>query len=372
MEANGQVYIVGTGIDLSDRVRAEEELRSKTALLEAQTNATLDGILVINEQQQRILINRRIIELFDPPRHVLDDKDDTVLLHYVASLTKYPEQFLERIMYLYDHGDQTSREEIEFKSGMILDRYSGRVVGKDGKHYGRIWTFRDITERQRAQEALQQSEARYRTLVENTPDIIARYDRQSRCLYINSSIEKILGLKPEEIIGRTMLEVGLTQKGLSDATIREQAALREAAIGEVFRTRKPLQAEFEFVGAAGRMTFEWRAVPELDVMGNVISVLSISRDISQRKAMEEELRTAAWIDKLTGLPNRALLSDRLRQAIERSKRLQDYHFAVLFLDFDHFKNINDSLGHDIGDLLLQEISRALAGGRILRWINQPP
>ena len=91
-------------------------------------------------------------------------------------------------------------------------------------------------------------------------------------------------------------------------------------------------------------------------LGDRWHAVEIIRDITQRKHMEDELRAAARTDKLTGLPNRALFCDRLRQAILRAKRLPSYHFAVLFLDFDRFKIINDSLGHEIGDRLLQEIS----------------
>ncbi len=143
--------------DITERKYAEESLRSKSALLEAQTNASPDGILVIDENLKRLLINRRMIELVNPPPHILNTDDDNVLLEHVLSLTKYPEQFLEKITYLNDHPNETSRDEIEFKSGMILDRHSAPVLGTDGKYYGRIWTFRDITERKQVERRQQLS-----------------------------------------------------------------------------------------------------------------------------------------------------------------------------------------------------------------------
>lgn len=135
--------------DTTERKHAEDMLRSKTALLEAQANSTIDGILIIDENQKRVLINQRFIDLVKAPESVLADQNDAPLLQHVMNLTKYPDKFLEKVTYLNDHLTETSRDEIELKNGMVLDRYSAPVIGKDGKHYGRIWAFRDITERKK-------------------------------------------------------------------------------------------------------------------------------------------------------------------------------------------------------------------------------
>ena len=145
---NGErAYVLGTFQNITKRKRMEEQLRSKTALLEAQVDSSLDGILVIDGQNKRLLSNQRLCDLWNPPQHILDDPDDTALLKYVMSLTKDPEQILKKVMHLNDHPAETSRDEVEFKDGMVLDRYSSPILGTEGQYYGRIWTFRDITER---------------------------------------------------------------------------------------------------------------------------------------------------------------------------------------------------------------------------------
>jgi len=135
----------------SKRKRAEQRLHYKAALLEAQLNSSIDGIIVVDAQGKKILQNKKTVELWKIPQHIADNNDDEVQVQHVMQMTKNPEQFVEKIAHLYKHPDETSWDEVELTDGTVFDRYSAPVVGKDGQNFGRIWTFRDITGRKRAE-----------------------------------------------------------------------------------------------------------------------------------------------------------------------------------------------------------------------------
>lgn len=140
-------FVLAVTRDVTRIRAAAEELRRETALLEALVNSSLDGILVVNQQGQKVAQNEQFDRLLKIPPHIVGQHNDKERLEFVTSATKSPQKFLERVEYLYAHPDETSRDEIEFKDGTVLDRYSAPVRGKAGQHYGRIWMFRDITER---------------------------------------------------------------------------------------------------------------------------------------------------------------------------------------------------------------------------------
>ncbi len=160
-----------------------------------------------------------------------------------------------------------------------VEVYSGSVQAGDRELL--YSTIHDVTERVRSQDALQVSEAQFRSLAESTRDYIMRYDREGRHLYMNPAALKVSGFVDADIIGKTHREAGFEG---------EVSALWETSIESVFETGQPTQATFEWEGVDGTVFLDWRLYPELDAVGEFQTVLGISRDITESKLAEQELR----------------------------------------------------------------------------------
>jgi PAS domain S-box-containing protein len=141
-----------------DRRKADEELRSRTAFFEAQVNSALDGILVVDSGGTKILQNQRMNELLKIPPQIVQDPDDAHQVQFVKTVVKNPIQFEEKVNHLNSHPEEVDRDEVELIDGTILERYSYPVRDQALKLHGRIWTFRDITERRQLEEQFRQAQ----------------------------------------------------------------------------------------------------------------------------------------------------------------------------------------------------------------------
>ncbi|MEG4421140.1 EAL domain-containing protein [Microcoleus sp. LAD1_D5] len=209
----------------------------------------------------------------------------------------------------------------------------------------------DISDRKQAESALRQSEQRFRSLIENATDITIILDAAGIFRYISPSVKRILGYAPHQAIGRSALDIVHPD---DCATITETL---HKAIKNPKRSQCPV--EYRVRHRNGSWCYVEAVATNLLYDPAVQGIVINCHDITQRKLAEEQLLHDAFHDALTGLPNRSLFTDRLEHALRMAKRRKDYLFAVLFLDLDRFKVVNDSLGHAIGDQLLVSIARRL-------------
>ncbi|MBN8419747.1 MAG: PAS domain S-box protein [Verrucomicrobia bacterium] len=142
-------FALEVGESEARRRQAEQELRWRTAFFEAQVHSAIDGILVLDSAGKKLLQNRRMNELWKIPPSIADDPDDSRQLQFLLAQVKEPEAFLRKISHLNAHPDESSTDVIEQVDGTIVERHSAPVRGSDGTHYGRVWTFHDITERKK-------------------------------------------------------------------------------------------------------------------------------------------------------------------------------------------------------------------------------
>ena len=153
---------IGFALEVSrreeDRRKAEEELRWRTAFFEAQVDSALDGILVVDSEGTKILQNQRLNDLMSIPQEIAENSDDAQQRQFVRTIVKNHDQFEEKVNYLNSHSEEVSLDEVELIDGKILERYSSPVRDKTGNYYGRIWTFRDITERRQLEEQFRQAQ----------------------------------------------------------------------------------------------------------------------------------------------------------------------------------------------------------------------
>jgi diguanylate cyclase (GGDEF)-like protein len=214
---------------------------------------------------------------------------------------------------------------------------------------------------------LEQSEQWHRLLVNTSPDIIYTLDAEGRFTYLNDSIQGTLGYMPGELIGRdytTLISSDQADFALHRFNDRRTGE-RATRNFELLLRRKE-----DLLSSLTERTSEQRVVVELSSMGmyrpsslgmgEFLGTYGVARDISARKQAEATIAFQAYHDLLTGLPNRALFKDRLSQAMVHAKR-HGQTMATLFLDMDHFKVVNDTLGHLVGDGLLQALAQRLRG-----------
>jgi diguanylate cyclase (GGDEF)-like protein/PAS domain S-box-containing protein len=218
-----------------------------------------------------------------------------------------------------------------------------------GKTIGFRSISRDITERKKAEEALKDSEEKYRTLIENINDVFYALDAQGNISYVSPVVERYTHYKVSDLIGKPFTPLIYPD---------DLPALLESFNRLVSGQLEPW--EFRIVDKDGRVIFVRTSSRPLYENGEIVGITALMTDITERKQMEQKLEEMATHDFLTGLPNRILLTDRFTIAAALSHR-NKARLAVMSLDLDKFKTINDTLGHAAGDQVLKTVATRITG-----------
>ncbi|MBV7543810.1 EAL domain-containing protein [Acidovorax sp. sic0104] len=334
--------------DVEQRLVTEQALAGTAARLRAIAHAIPDVLLVLDAQG-------RYVEVLSPDDAALAASPSQLIgkrLHDVLPAGQ-ADAFVRLVRDTLQSG-QTHSMEYEMQTLSGLRQFEGRAQPLGARVGGQpavVFLARDITLRKQAESALRESELRFRSLLRNIPSIsVQGYLEDGTTSYWNKASEHLYGYPAEEALGNNLLDLIIPPP--MRETVREH-------VRHMFATGEPIPAgELQLRRKDGTPVHVFSSHAYIKVPGQPAEMFCIDIDISGRKAAEDEARYLAFYDALTQLPNRRLLVDRLQQVLASGAR-SGLTTAVLFVDLDNFKTLNDTRGHEVGDLLLKEVARQL-------------
>jgi len=273
------IGILGVARDITERKKAEDNLKQNLSLLESTMESTDDGILVIDRKGKVVFFNKRFIELWRIPNRIAMQSNDKKLLDFVLDQLKSPEEFLRKVNYLYSHPKKESFDTIEFKDGRTFERYSRpQVIGN--KIVGRVWSFRDITQRKKTEETLNLQRIYFQQLFENSPSGIVILDKMDRIISANKGFEELFLYSMKEIIGENIDELIVSEDYREEARrFSVNMSGKEIFQKETVRMKKN--------GKPVNVTLTGYPILFDD---ELMGVYAIYTDISERKQAEKALK----------------------------------------------------------------------------------
>ncbi len=348
--------LIGTATDTTEQFLTQDALRRQTSILQLILNSMTEGVIVCDTEGELLLVNQSA-------ENLLKLSQPLTRLSQVKAVHTHQHDLLSGMRVWHQHpltrslkGDTVVDQELSLYDrrrglSITLNHSSAPLRSPEGQIIGAVDVFRDVTDTRRTLQELQRAEEHFRLLVEGTTDYaIFMLDQDGGVVSWNPGAERILGYRKDEIIGRNFSVFFTAEDQARGEPMRKlrQATVDGRSEDDSWRVRKDGQ-RFWCTGVLGALH---------DASGKVKGFVEIMRDNTERRLAEQNVFYLANHDPLTGLANRARFLERLYESLLNADR-DGTGCAVLLLDLDRFKSINDTLGHHAGDLLLKQVAQRL-------------
>ena len=416
---DGRKCLLGHFENVTESKKNEEEILQSLSLQKATLEASTDGILVVDLKGKIISSNRRFFELWHIPDNLTSSKNDRELLEYVLDQLVDPQVFIQEVSRLYNNPNEESIGILVFKDGRVFNRFSIPQKIKD-EVVGRVWSFRDITQNRKYESELEVYRERLEILVQERTkslemEIATRKEAEEKTNILHQQLEFILGATKT---GLDIIDKDFNLRYVDPAWARNYGDWRGkkcfeyfmggknpctgCAIEKAFRTKKVVVSE-EILTREGNRPIQVTTIPYQDKNGDWL-VAEVNVDITQKKKIDEELKhyrddleelvgertrdllqetnrskaseleksklnrelikineklkSISLIDALTGLYNYRYLQEAIEVEFHQARRYAQ-NLAIIMLDIDYFKSINDVYGIAFGDLVLKQLAKQL-------------
>ncbi len=340
-EADG-LFVVSAN-PFGKRKRVEDELVEMGARLSATLEATADAILLVDNDDTILNMNHRFANMWGLPKALLDNRDDAGIIRYMSEQIMPAESGTPVSPVHARNDDDDTFDTLYLRDGRVFELTS--LSARSGQQIiGRVHSYRDVSEQKRIEDQL-----RIAAIVFESQEGMLVTDENQVILQANHAFTMITGYTVKDVLGKTPR---IFSSGRQDesfyAAMWKSIAQTGAWTGEIWDRRKNGEIFPELLTITAVRN-------KADVVTNYVATF---HDITKSKLAEEEIKYLAFTDPLTQLPNRRLLTDRLQHALVSCAR-SGKEGALLFIDLDNFKTLNDTLGHDLGDLLLLQVAQRL-------------
>jgi diguanylate cyclase (GGDEF)-like protein/PAS domain S-box-containing protein len=345
LEVGKPVFLVDMR-DLRQQRQTEMALESLLSELRATLESTGDGILVSDLNGGIRNYNRRFAELWSVPEALLITRDDRALYDHLTNGVMDPAQYVKRLLQIAEQPLLQTTDLVLLRSGSLLERVTLPQFSR-GQPSGRVFSFRDITQKADAESRLRLAAK----VFESSLDGIFITGPDFKIAAVNPACERLTAQTQAQLVGASSLAIFDDARD-PDFFVRVAQHLTENGFweGEIWRQLSE--------NTRGALQVSW--VQLRNDVGKVLQTVCFFRDMTEKLTAQQRIETLAYTDALTGLPNRLLLKQRVEIGLRVAERNKS-QFAILFLDLDRFKTINDSLGHAFGDQVLIEVSERIKG-----------